>query len=131
MCSENDSWQCMLCTNINDYAAIITARKDDKPAGGGLSEHERKIAERMLLELYCQYDPSLAFRDVVNPEVRIFLNSSHNQYIIQRDRNQLFVLVFVFFCLQLLYHWFPLFLLFILLFTTVVSVRLLLVTFNK
>lgn len=62
----------MLCTDVSNDTAAINAGKDEKPAEGGLSRQERKLAERLLLELYCQYDASLAFREVVNPEVRIF-----------------------------------------------------------
>lgn len=36
---------------------------------GELSLRERKIVERLVLELYCQYELSLPFREVIGPEV--------------------------------------------------------------
>jgi len=33
-----------------------------------LSPKEKKIAERLILELYCQYEPSLPFREVIGLE---------------------------------------------------------------
>lgn len=35
---------------------------------GELSGKEKKVAERLVLELYCQYDPSIPFREVIGPE---------------------------------------------------------------
>jgi hypothetical protein len=64
----------MLCTNIMDCVAIVTNGTDEKPSDGGLSPQERKIIERILLELYCQYEPSLPFREVVNPDVSLVVN---------------------------------------------------------
>ncbi|KAJ8937289.1 hypothetical protein NQ318_020339, partial [Aromia moschata] len=61
---ENDTWQCLLCMNFADIPEAILAEKKD----GELSLKERKIAERLVLELYCQYDPSLPFREVIGPE---------------------------------------------------------------
>lgn len=52
-----------------DCVAAVSSGTEEKPPEGGLTPKERKIMERMLLELYCQYDPSLHFRDVVSPEV--------------------------------------------------------------
>lgn len=63
---ENDTWQCLLCMNFADIPESILAEKKE----GELSLKERKIAERLVLELYCQYDPSLPFREVIGPEVR-------------------------------------------------------------
>ncbi|XP_018326695.1 E3 ubiquitin-protein ligase TRIM33 [Agrilus planipennis] len=58
---ESDTWQCLLCTNIADL-----------PPGeikeGELETRQRKILERIVLELYCQYEPSLPFREVIGPE---------------------------------------------------------------
>ncbi|XP_067000025.2 E3 ubiquitin-protein ligase TRIM33 [Anabrus simplex] len=66
---ESETWQCLLCTNLRD---IIDAPAS--PAGErrtrGLSTRDLKIAERVLLEIYCQYDPSLHFRELVGPEVK-------------------------------------------------------------
>lgn len=36
---------------------------------GELSPRAKKIAERIVLELYCQYELSLPFREVIGPEV--------------------------------------------------------------
>ena len=63
--SESETWQCMLCTNVLDCA--------DDPAGekrpNELSPLDLRIAQRIVLELYCQYEESLPFREVVSPEV--------------------------------------------------------------
>ncbi|XP_023025015.1 E3 ubiquitin-protein ligase TRIM33 isoform X2 [Leptinotarsa decemlineata] len=61
---ENDTWQCLLCMNFADIPESILSEKKD----GELSVRERKIAERLVLELYCQYDPSLPFREIIGPE---------------------------------------------------------------
>lgn len=74
--SETDSWQCMLCTNIMECVSLINSENNEKSTESGLSLNERKVMERMLLELYCQYDPSIPFREVVNPEVSLILNLS-------------------------------------------------------
>lgn len=55
--------------NFADIPESILAEKKE----GELSLKERKIAERLVLELYCQYDPSLPFREVIGPEVRMEL----------------------------------------------------------
>lgn len=56
----------MLCTNILDCS-------EDPPASAkrpnSLSPEELRIAQRIVLELYCQYEQSLPFREVVSPEV--------------------------------------------------------------
>lgn len=51
--------------NFADIPESILSEKKD----GELSLKEKKIAERLVLELYCQYDPSLPFREVIGPEV--------------------------------------------------------------
>lgn len=53
--------------NFADIPDSILSEKKD----GELSLKERKIAERLVLELYCQYDPSLPFREIIGPEVSI------------------------------------------------------------
>lgn len=59
--------------NFADIPDSILSEKKD----GELSLKERKIAERLVLEIYCQYDPSLPFREIIGPEVRfMFVNSS-------------------------------------------------------
>lgn len=61
-----DTWQCLLCINFADIPE--TEKKD-----GELSLKERKKAERLVLELYCQYDPSLPFREVIGPDVSTYV----------------------------------------------------------
>lgn len=47
---------------------LMTERKD-----GELSQREKKIAERLVLELYCQYETSLPFREIIGPEVSLLV----------------------------------------------------------
>lgn len=63
--SENETWQCMLCTNVLDCT-------DDPPGEKRLNElspRDMRIAQRIVLELYCQYEQSLPFREIVSQEV--------------------------------------------------------------
>lgn len=61
----------MLCTNVLDCS-------DDMSSGEkksvGMSPKELRIAQRIVLELYCQYEQSLPFREVVSSEVNIWQN---------------------------------------------------------
>lgn len=59
--------------NFADIPESILSEKRD----GELSLKERKIAERLVLELYCQYDPSLPFREIIGPEVSIYITVLH------------------------------------------------------
>ncbi|XP_066591209.1 E3 ubiquitin-protein ligase TRIM33 isoform X3 [Prorops nasuta] len=62
---ESETWQCMLCTNVLDCS-------DDRPTEKrtqGMSAKELRIAQRIVLELYCQYEQSLPFREVVSSEI--------------------------------------------------------------
>ncbi|KAL1506345.1 hypothetical protein ABEB36_005728 [Hypothenemus hampei] len=61
---ENDTWQCLLCMNFADIPENPTTDRKD----GELTLRERKIAERLVLELYCQYETSLPFREIIGPE---------------------------------------------------------------
>lgn len=64
-CRESETWQCMLCTNVLDCS-------DDPPGEkrpNQMSARDLRIAQRIVLELYCQYEQSLPFREVVPPEV--------------------------------------------------------------
>lgn len=54
--------------------SLMSERKD-----GELSQREKKIAERLVLELYCQYETSLPFREIIGPEVS-FLTFSLTVY---------------------------------------------------
>ncbi|KAI5630738.1 bromodomain-containing protein [Phthorimaea operculella] len=60
---ETETWQCLLCVNFAELPPDTAP-----PPGGGLSPRMRKIIERVTLELYCQYEPSLAFREPVPTE---------------------------------------------------------------
>lgn len=53
-CSETETWQCLLCVNFAELAP-------------GEAERERRLMERLTLELYCQYEPSLALREPHGP----------------------------------------------------------------
>jgi len=41
---------------------------EKRPHRDGLDSHEQKLMQRILLELYCQYEPSLHFREVIPPD---------------------------------------------------------------
>lgn len=69
-CRESDTWQCLLCMNFADIPDNALGERRDS----GLSPREKKIAERLILELYCQYEPSLHFREVVGPDVCIIIS---------------------------------------------------------
>lgn len=64
---ESDTWQCLLCVN---FANMPESVFDGERKEGELSPREKKISERIVLELYCQYELSLPFREVIGPEVR-------------------------------------------------------------
>lgn len=55
----------MLCTDV----ANLLAPEDDVKRKRGLSYADRKLAERVVLELYCQYESSIHFRDVSNDQL--------------------------------------------------------------
>ncbi|KAL0830219.1 hypothetical protein ABMA28_003671 [Loxostege sticticalis] len=57
---ETETWQCLLCVNFAE-----TAGEDDGWSGEGLSPRQQRLVERVTLELYCQYEPSLPFREPV------------------------------------------------------------------
>nr|XP_022912734.1 transcription intermediary factor 1-alpha isoform X2 [Onthophagus taurus] len=57
---ENDTWQCLLCMNFADIPESALNEKKE----GQLSVKEKKIAERLVLELYCQFEPSIPFREL-------------------------------------------------------------------
>lgn len=56
----------MLCTNVLD-CSDDTASGEKRP--NSMSAKELRIAQRIVLELYCQYEQSLPFREVVSSEV--------------------------------------------------------------
>ncbi|XP_058791077.1 E3 ubiquitin-protein ligase TRIM33 isoform X2 [Phymastichus coffea] len=63
--SENETWQCMLCTNVLDCSGDPPG--DKRP--NELSACDMRIAQRVVLELYCQYEQSLPFREIVSQEI--------------------------------------------------------------
>lgn len=65
VCRENDTWQCLLCMNFADIPDNVLGEKKESE----LSPRERKIAERLVLELYCQFEPSIPFREVISADV--------------------------------------------------------------
>lgn len=71
--SLTGAWQCMLCTNISDCVSIVNNGTDEKRPGEGLTVREQTIMEKILLELYCQYEQSLPFRELINPDVRCYV----------------------------------------------------------
>ncbi|XP_024873050.1 transcription intermediary factor 1-alpha-like isoform X3 [Temnothorax curvispinosus] len=64
--SESETWQCMLCTNVLDCSDDVSS-SEKRPSG--MSAKELRIAQRIVLELYCQYEQSLPFREVVSSEI--------------------------------------------------------------
>ena len=82
-----DTWQCLLCTDINEVASHIVDA-DDK-SQSALSQYELKLARRLVLELYCQYEPSLPFRDNVGPEVATYHEQINNPMSLETVRSKL------------------------------------------
>ncbi|XP_052744697.1 transcription intermediary factor 1-alpha [Bicyclus anynana] len=54
---ESESWQCLLCVNFADEP------DDGSELAGELAGRTRRVVERLTLELYCQYELSLPFRE--------------------------------------------------------------------
>lgn len=63
---ESETWQCMLCTNVLDCSDDVP---NTEKRSNGMSAKELRIAQRIVLELYCQYEQSLPFREVVSSEI--------------------------------------------------------------
>ncbi|KAF6216052.1 hypothetical protein GE061_000390 [Apolygus lucorum] len=61
----HEAWQCTLC---RDITSLPYAGMNKHSSKGCLSEEEHSVCERILLELYCQYDCSLHFRESIPPE---------------------------------------------------------------
>lgn len=57
----------MLCTNVLEN--IENSETDSNKRPHQMSARDLRIAQRIVLELYCQYEQSLPFREVVSPEV--------------------------------------------------------------
>lgn len=54
---ESETWQCLLCFNLHDIQV------DSDQFSDTLGPNELKIIQRICLELYCQYEQSLQFRE--------------------------------------------------------------------
>jgi len=57
---ESETWQCLLCYNFSDMPAETIGEK----RAIGLSAYEMKILQRIVLELFCQYEWSMPFRQL-------------------------------------------------------------------
>ncbi|XP_017484474.1 PREDICTED: E3 ubiquitin-protein ligase TRIM33 isoform X4 [Rhagoletis zephyria] len=61
---ESESWQCLLCVNLKELA---NNTDNTQKVPGELSRLELQIVQRICLELYCQYEQSLHFREPEPP----------------------------------------------------------------
>ncbi|XP_016977543.1 transcription intermediary factor 1-alpha isoform X7 [Drosophila rhopaloa] len=61
---ESESWQCLLCVNLKE---LTKTEGSEKSSSGDLSALELRILQRICLELYCQYEQSLNFREPESP----------------------------------------------------------------
>lgn len=68
MPTENEKWQCMLCTDIDSLQLLDSTEGEKRKMG--LTTRDTKVAQRILLELYCNYEASQPFRELVDREVR-------------------------------------------------------------
>ncbi|CAH0718869.1 unnamed protein product, partial [Brenthis ino] len=71
---EMESWQCLLCVNFAEEGG----EEEAAAAGGALAGRARRVVERITLELYCQYELSLPFREPV-PETNRHYHSKISQ----------------------------------------------------
>lgn len=65
--TENEKWQCMLCTDMESLQFLEPSEKGKRKMG--LASRDIKIAQRILLELYCNYEASQPFRELVDREL--------------------------------------------------------------
>ncbi|XP_068214823.1 E3 ubiquitin-protein ligase TRIM33-like isoform X2 [Palaemon carinicauda] len=65
--TENEKWQCMLCTDMDSLQFLEPSDKGKRKMG--LASRDIKIAQRILLELYCNYEASQPFRELVDREL--------------------------------------------------------------
>ncbi|XP_045504983.1 transcription intermediary factor 1-alpha [Colias croceus] len=61
---ETESWQCLLCVNFAEQP--VEGSAGGAGGGEGLVGRRRRLVERITLELYCQYELSLPFRDAAH-----------------------------------------------------------------
>ncbi|XP_042240001.1 transcription intermediary factor 1-alpha-like isoform X2 [Homarus americanus] len=65
--TENEKWQCMLCTDLDNLQ--LFDNNDNSKRRLGLTTRDVKVAQRILLELYCNYEASQPFRELVDREL--------------------------------------------------------------
>lgn len=79
---ETETWQCLLCYNFADakhgkcgkqspdssLVTLLTLDQAGDKRGIGLSTYETKVLQRILLEMFCQYELSSCFRVLPPPE---------------------------------------------------------------
>ncbi|KAG0718265.1 E3 ubiquitin-protein ligase TRIM33 [Chionoecetes opilio] len=65
--TENEKWQCMLCTDIDNLQLFDSSDKAKRKLG--LTTRDLKVTQRILLELYCNYEASQPFRELVDREL--------------------------------------------------------------
>lgn len=61
---ESETWQCLLCYNFADVPPEPTGEKRNI----GITPLELKILQRIVLELFCQYETSMPFRHLLDME---------------------------------------------------------------
>lgn len=69
--TEHEKWQCMLCTDLDNLDTFDSNDKSKRKLG--LASRDIKVAQRILLELYCNYEASQPFRELVDREVSKYL----------------------------------------------------------
>lgn len=65
--TEHEKWQCMLCTDLDNLDTFDSNDKSKRKLG--LASRDIKVAQRILLELYCNYEASQPFRELVDREL--------------------------------------------------------------
>ncbi|MPC29312.1 Transcription intermediary factor 1-alpha [Portunus trituberculatus] len=65
--TENEKWQCMLCTDMDGLQLLDPNEKSKRKLE--LTTRDLKVAQRILLELYCNYEASQPFRELVDREL--------------------------------------------------------------
>ena len=69
----NEKWQCMICRDLDQIPDEDGLEcSGDKRKLETFTPKQLKIAQRILLELYCNYEASQPFRELVDREVNIF-----------------------------------------------------------
>ena len=67
--TENEKWQCMIC---KDLESIPSEVDDGGKRKMELARKDLKIAQKILLEMYCNYEASQPFRELVDREASIY-----------------------------------------------------------